>query len=52
MNYAGWARQGCTVLIKKHLCTAEMVRKLLLGEEGAQGSICDAMEFVLTTHTA
>ena len=27
---------------------AEMVRKLLLGEEGAEGSICDAMEFLLT----
>lgn len=27
---------------------AEMVRRLLLGEEGAEGSICDAMEFVLT----
>ena len=29
---------------------AEMVRRLLLGEEGAEGSICDAMEFVLTTN--
>lgn len=29
-------------------CFAEMVRKLLLGEEGAEGSICDAMEFLLT----
>ena len=27
---------------------AEMVRKLLLGEEGAEGSICDAMEFLLS----
>ncbi|CAK0786776.1 hypothetical protein CVIRNUC_009990 [Coccomyxa viridis] len=24
----------------------EMVRRLLLGEEGSQGSVCDAMEFV------
>ena len=26
----------------------DMVRKLLLGEEGTEGSICDAMEFLLT----
>jgi len=29
-----------------------MVRRLLLGEDGAQGSICDAMEFLLTTKVA